>query len=90
MAQSPARFTRSPCPEKAAHGQGEPIGAARLFIAHASGGDMDGETNRLIEHWILTFCEPPPLIDVELMRRVLAEHEARPYGQDIDGAGARG
>lgn len=51
---------------------------------------MDGETNRLIEHWILTFCEPPPLIDVELMRRVLAEHEARPYGQDIDGAGARG
>ncbi len=50
---------------------------------------MDNETNRLIERWILAFCEPPPLIDAELMRRVLAEHEARPYGQGVDGGQAR-
>ncbi|HEY1224432.1 MAG TPA: hypothetical protein VGE54_04310 [Brevundimonas sp.] len=50
---------------------------------------MDADGERLLERWILAFCEPPPLIDVELMRRVLAEHEARPYGQGVDG-GARG
>ena len=51
---------------------------------------MDSEMNGLVERWILTFCEPPALIDAELMRRVLAEHEARPFGQDIDGGGSRG
>ena len=51
---------------------------------------MDSETKRLIERWILTFCEPPALIDAELMRRVLAEHEARPFGQDVGGFGSRG
>lgn len=48
---------------------------------------MDGDTEKLIERWIIAFCEPPPLVDVELMRRVLADHEAGPYGQDADGGG---
>ena len=35
------------------------------------------DAERLLERWILTFCEPPPLIDVELMTQVLAEHTAK-------------
>lgn len=34
---------------------------------------MDAETERLMERWITTFCETPPVLDAELMRRVLAE-----------------
>lgn len=37
---------------------------------------MDQETTALVERWILTFLEAPPLIDVELMRTVLAEHQS--------------
>ena len=37
---------------------------------------MDPDAKRLMERWIIAFCEPPPLVDVELMRRVLAEHES--------------
>lgn len=36
---------------------------------------MDQETTALVQRWMLTFLEAPPLIDVELMRTVLAEHE---------------
>jgi len=35
------------------------------------------EVERSIERWILAFCEPPPLIDAELMARLLAEHQAK-------------
>lgn len=38
---------------------------------------MTDDAKRLLDRWILTFCEPPPLIDVELMTRLLAEHEAK-------------
>jgi hypothetical protein len=38
---------------------------------------MDQETRALVQRWILTFLEAPPLIDAELMRTVLAEHEIR-------------
>ncbi len=38
---------------------------------------MEDETERLVERWILAFCEPPPLIDAELMRRMLADHDAK-------------
>jgi len=31
----------------------------------------------LIQRWIIAFCEVPALIDVELMSRLLSEHEAR-------------
>lgn len=34
---------------------------------------MDDVTERLLERWIITFCEAPPLLDTELMRRLLAE-----------------
>ena len=34
---------------------------------------MDAEMKRLVERWITTFCETPPLLDAELMRRVLAD-----------------
>lgn len=40
---------------------------------------MDQETTALVERWILTFLEPPPLLDAELMRTVLAEHESRSW-----------
>ena len=40
---------------------------------------MDQETSALVERWILTFLEPPPLLDAELMRTVLAEHESRTW-----------
>jgi hypothetical protein len=45
---------------------------------------MDRETRALVERWIIAFCEPPVLIDAELMRRVLAEVEApqRPRNPD--------
>jgi hypothetical protein len=36
---------------------------------------MDQVTTALVERWILTFLEAPPLIDVELMTQVLAEYE---------------
>lgn len=38
---------------------------------------MDEETEALVRRWILRFCEAPVLIDKELMRRVLADAEAR-------------
>jgi hypothetical protein len=38
---------------------------------------MNEEIERLVERWILAFCEPPPLVDPELMRLVLAEHEGK-------------
>ena len=36
---------------------------------------MEDELNGLTERWIATFCEAPPLLDAELMRRLLAEHQ---------------
>lgn len=36
---------------------------------------MDKETEMLVERWILTFCEMPPLLDVDLMRQVLEEYD---------------
>jgi hypothetical protein len=38
---------------------------------------MDDEMDRLVERWILAFCEPPPLVDAELMARLLADHETK-------------
>ena len=39
---------------------------------------MTDETEALVRRWILRFCEMPILIDPELMRRVLADAEAKP------------
>lgn len=39
---------------------------------------MDNETERLIQRWIVAFCEVPILIDAELMRAVLADVEGKP------------
>lgn len=36
--------------------------------------EMDDETERLVERWILTFLETPILADAELLTRLLAEH----------------
>lgn len=38
---------------------------------------MDYETERLIQRWIIAFCEVPTLVDAELMRAVLAEMETK-------------
>ncbi len=38
---------------------------------------MDPDTKRLLDRWIQTFLEPPPLLDAALMRRVLDDHERR-------------
>lgn len=39
---------------------------------------MDNETERLIQRWIIAFCEVPILVDAELMRAVLADVESKP------------
>jgi len=39
---------------------------------------MDMETERLVQAWILRFCEAPVLVDKELMRAMLADHETQP------------
>ena len=36
---------------------------------------MDTETRALVQRWIIAFCEAPILIDVDLMRQVLADVE---------------
>jgi hypothetical protein len=41
---------------------------------------MTDEERELVERWIITFCEAPPVIDVELMRRPIAEQQATPQG----------
>jgi hypothetical protein len=40
-------------------------------------GYVSHEADEMTERWIMTFLEAPPLVDVELMRMVLAEHEGR-------------
>lgn len=39
---------------------------------------MDAETERLIQRWIIAFCEMPAIVDPELMRAVLADLETTP------------
>ena len=39
---------------------------------------MDKETERLIQRWIIAFCEVPIIVDADLMRRVLADVEGQP------------
>ncbi|WP_312595208.1 hypothetical protein [Brevundimonas sp.] len=41
---------------------------------------MTDEERDLVEQWIMIFCEAPPVIDAELMRRLIAEHQAEPQG----------
>jgi len=38
---------------------------------------MTPDTETLIQRWIVAFREGPVLVDAELMRRLLAEHDAR-------------
>lgn len=38
---------------------------------------MSDDVDRLVEQWIRTFREPPPLVDPELMRLVLDEHQGK-------------
>jgi hypothetical protein len=44
---------------------------------------MDKETEALFDRWVLRFCEPPVVLDPELMRRLLAE-EAQPRSDSDD------
>lgn len=37
---------------------------------------MTNEERELLDQWILTFLEAPAVVDPELMRRLLAEHDA--------------
>lgn len=34
---------------------------------------MTNEERELVDRWILAFSEPPPVVDAELMLRLLAE-----------------
>lgn len=36
---------------------------------------MQDEGRKSLDRWIVTFLEPPPVVDPELMRRLLAEHD---------------
>ena len=42
---------------------------------------MDDETRRLLDRWIIAFLDPPVLLDPDLMRLILDEHDAVP-GED--------
>jgi hypothetical protein len=42
---------------------------------------LDSETTKLVQRWIIAFCEAPVLIDPELMRRVLDDAETANGGQ---------
>lgn len=37
---------------------------------------MDDETRRLLDRWIIAFLDPPAVLDADLMRLILAEHDA--------------
>jgi len=51
---------------------------------------LDIETKVLVQRWIIAFSETPILIDAELMRRVLSDHEARlADAARVSGAGCR-
>ena len=50
-----------------------------MILKHALGDKaLDTETRALVQRWMIAFCEAPILIDVELMRRVLADAEGKP------------
>jgi len=38
---------------------------------------MNEETSRLVDRWIIAFLEVPPLLDADLLSRLLDEHEAK-------------
>jgi hypothetical protein len=56
----------------------EPFGQPGLLLdpATETDGRMTEEERQLVDRWIVTFCEAPPVIDAELMRRLIAEQEA--------------
>ncbi|MEE2848759.1 MAG: hypothetical protein VX561_02695, partial [Pseudomonadota bacterium] len=56
----------------------EPFAAPGLLLSPATetDGRMTEEERQLVDRWIVTFCEAPPVIDAELMRRLIAEQEA--------------
>ena len=41
---------------------------------------MDDETRKLLDRWIIAFLDPPVVLDADLMRLILDEHEARQRG----------
>ena len=41
---------------------------------------MTKDERELVDRWIVTFCEVPPVIDAELMRRLITEREATQQG----------
>jgi hypothetical protein len=55
----------------------EPFGALGLLLSLATRTDagMTEEERQLVDQWIVTFCEAPPVVDAELMRRLIAEQE---------------
>ncbi|MEC8455771.1 MAG: hypothetical protein VXZ43_02565, partial [Pseudomonadota bacterium] len=55
----------------------EPFRAPGLLFGPATDTDvrMTEEERRLVDQWIVTFCEAPPVVDAELMRRLIAEQE---------------
>lgn len=36
---------------------------------------MTDEADLVVQRWIIAFCEMPSLVDVELMKALLAEHD---------------
>ncbi|WP_426026865.1 hypothetical protein [Brevundimonas sp. TWP2-3-4b2] len=49
-------------------------------LPETGGRLLDTETKALVQRWIIAFRETPVLIDADLMRRVLADHEG-PTGE---------
>lgn len=40
------------------------------------GATLDDDTKRLLDRWIIAFLDPPSVLDPDLMRLILEEHEA--------------
>lgn len=52
---------------------------------------MNEKTDQLMDRWIMTFLEPPPFADPDLMAQLLAEHDAKTdHGVQGCGPGAEG
>ncbi len=55
-----------------------PRAARRLFRGadRREGGRVDEEMGRLLDRWIIAFLDPPAVLDADLMRSILDEHDA--------------
>jgi hypothetical protein len=55
----------------------EPSSGGVGSIAHMTSASVPEDIDQLIERWMIAFCEIPPILDPDLMRRLLEEVDQR-------------